>query len=235
MTSKPLCIIVDDEDDQIEALRDMIEEIDLLKVEKVFNDPDRFLFMLNDLKADIIFLDIEMYMSGVEIANKLQDKKVVFVSGHTERAIETYDVNAVDFVPKPLRINRLKIAIEKVLKHLPKNDKLVLRTAQFKKQEISFGDIICVKSNVIDARDKDIYLSNSDKLTAKNVTFDNLLSELPEHIIQINKSTVVNVDKVTMLSKTREVSLGIKELEKLDFSISDSFQEEFFKLKPHFR
>ena len=62
MKIKPLCILVDDETSALEALKDKIESLDLLEIERAFNDPDKFLVAVDSLSSQIVFLDMDMPM-----------------------------------------------------------------------------------------------------------------------------------------------------------------------------
>jgi DNA-binding LytR/AlgR family response regulator len=230
MINKPLCCIVDDEESSLAALRDFIEEIDLLVIEKSFSDPDKFLMKIDSLKSEIIFLDIEMPIYGIDVANKLKNKLVIFVSGHTEKAIETYNVNAIDFVPKPIRGIRLKDAIEKVLKKVVATS-ISLRTDNANKEEIIISEIAFI-STCDDPRDKHIQLSNGKKIKAKNITVNNILKLLPNYFLKVNPGEIININAVhkRLNSDTIEIET---EGGTFTFVLGDKARKEFFKLKPN--
>ena len=100
MTAKPKCIILDDEELALDALRTKIEEINLLEIERAYLSADELLDDINDLEATIFFLDIEMEESnsGTEIAKKLKNKLVIFVSGYDRHIVDVVNVNPIAFV-----------------------------------------------------------------------------------------------------------------------------------------
>jgi len=230
MINKPLCCIVDDEETSLAALKEFIVEIDLLKIEKPFSDPDKFLMRIDSLKSEIIFLDIEMPIYGIEVASKLKDKLIIFVSGHTDKAFETYNVNAIDFVPKPIRGNRLKDAIEKALK-LVSSTSIYLRTGDAKKEEIVISEIAFI-STCEEPRDKYIQLSNGKKIKAKNITVDSLLEQLPNYFLKVNPSEIINIKVVRKRIDSDTVEIET-EGGTFNFTLGDKAKKEFFKLKPN--
>lgn len=233
--TKPLCIIVDDEEFALANLRDSIEELDMLEIERAYLDPDKFLVQVDQLKSEIIFLDLEMPINGVEVARKLKDKIVIFVSGFTERGYETFDVNAVDFVPKPIRVSRLKQAIEKAYGYL-KPGTIVLKTQESKREEVSIDEIVFISTSEDDRRDKEIELNNGKKIVAKNVSMEELSKKLPKNIIQVHKSTMVNLDYAKKLLDTDTIGLVYSNDQKVkEINLGNSFREYFFAQKPQFK
>lgn len=233
MTAKPNCVILDDEENALAFLRDSIEELNLLNIERAFLDPDDLLVEVDNLNSEIYFLDIEMGISGIEVADKLKDKLVIFVSGRKDLACDTYDVNAVDFVPKPIRKSRLKIAIEKALIKLKKDksDFIVLKTQDSTKEEIKQKDIIYIEA---EGRDKKIFLSNGKHILSKYISFDEILSNLSVEFLQVNKKQVINLKFATKLFSADLIGVnyngGI-----IEMTLANSFKEAFFKEKPHLK
>ena len=230
MINKPLCCIVDDEESSLASLKDLIEDIDLIEIEHSFLDPDKFLMKIDSLKSKIIFLDIEMPIYGIDVASKLNDKLVIFVSGHTDKAFETYNVNAIDFVPKPIRGNRLKEAINKVLK-LVSSTSICLRTEDAKKEEVVISEIAFI-STCDDPRDKLIHLSKGKKVKAKNITVDSLLELLPNYFLKVNPSEIININTVHKRINSDTVEIET-EGGTFSFILGDKARNKFFKLKPN--
>lgn len=234
MKSKPLCVLVDDNKDSLDALVYDLEEIGLLEVEKTFTDPDKFLAKLDQLQAEIIFLDMDMHINGVEVARRLQGKKIIFVSGHKEEAYKAYDVAAVDFVPKPVLTSRLKSAIEKVLPMISKKV-LVLKTAAANKHEVAVDSILFVEPHPEEKRDKNIHLSDGDVIRAKNYDLKDLRGQLPANkFIMLNSSQLVNLDCVTKLIDRDTVGVRIGKTDK-ECTLGESHKAAFFTAKPHLK
>jgi DNA-binding LytR/AlgR family response regulator len=233
MTAKPNCVILDDEENALAFLRDNIEDLNLLTIERAFLDPDDFLVEVDSLKSEIFFLDIEMGISGIEVAKKIQDKLVIFVSGHKDLAADTYEVRAIDFVPKPIRKSKLKSAIDRALNELKKRnpDFIVLKTDNSTKEEIKQEDIIYMKAK---GRDKEIFLSNGSSTTAKNINWESILFMLSDAFLQINPQNIINYKYATKLISAD--LLGIDHNGKtVELTLGNKYKEAFFEVKPHLK
>lgn len=234
MRSKPLCVLVDDRDDSLSDLARNIEELGLLEIEKMFNDPDRFLARLDELQSEIIFLDMDMPINGIDVARRLQNKKVIFVSGLKEEAYRTFEVAAIDFVPKPIQQSRLKSAIEKVLP-LVSPKVLVLKTDVANKHEIQINTIVLVERHPEEKRDKNIHLSDGQVVRAKGYDLKDLRSELPTNrFLMINSSQLVNLDCVTKLIDRDTVGVRIGNRDE-ECTLGESCKSAFFAVKPHLK
>jgi len=215
-------------------LRSNLEELNLLEIERAYLDPDKFLVQLDQLDSKIVFLDMEMPISGVEVAKALRDKLVIFVSGKTERGFEAFDVRAIDFVPKPIRQSRLKQAIEKAL-ILLKPEKIVVKSQDTKREEIAPDKICCIRTGS-DPRDKEIHLTNGKTILAKNISFKELLTLLPDSFLQVNPGDVVNLDYVNKLLNSDTLGIQLPDTEKvIEITLGLNSREAFFLRKPHFK
>jgi DNA-binding LytR/AlgR family response regulator len=234
MKAKPFCVIVDDEESSLALLKSKIEEIDLLEIEQSFLDPEKFLLNLSKLKSEIIFLDMEMPIDGDEVAKKLKNKKIIFVSGHKDLAYKAYDVDAIDFVPKPISTFRLKQAIEKAVKSITSTF-VVIKTEDAKKEEINYDTIIYISTHKAEKRDKDFYLSDGTSVRAKGVDISDLIAELPsDKFCKINSSEIVNLSYVKKLLSSDSIGITINSRIK-ELTLSESCKQIFFAQKPHLR
>jgi DNA-binding LytR/AlgR family response regulator len=139
-------------------------------------------------------------MNGVEIAKFLDDKLIIFTTAHNEYAAEAFDLDVIDYIRKPIQLERLQKAVTKALKH-QSNLKLKNKFARLntdKGKSIIYFDQICyIKSSNIDSRDKEALLHDGTKISLKNISFEKLLSMLPQNIFcQINKREIISLDIV---------------------------------------
>lgn len=231
--NKPLCILVDDEAQCLSALKNAIEEIGLLEIERSFLDPDKFLMQVDELKADIVFLDMEMPIYGDEVARKLTDKKIIFVSGYVEQAIKGFEVNAIDFVPKPIRLSRLKTAILKAFSQTTSSEHIIIKSQNSKKEIINVNKIAMVRCGD-DSRDKQIILENGKSILAKRINFNTLIEQLPSNFLQINPGELVNLDFVNQLISTDSIGISFNNSHR-ELVLGDRFKDAFFEAKPYFK
>lgn len=114
-------MIVDDEPASLQRLKRLIEAYDSIKVSGHFTDGHELLQALNQTEIDVVFLDIEMpEISGMELAkviNKTHPEiDVVFVTAYEEYALHAFDVEAIDYLLKPIRKEQLERCISRLEK-----------------------------------------------------------------------------------------------------------------------
>ena len=238
MTPKPKCIILDDEELALDALRTKIAEINLLEIERAYLSGDELLDDINELEATIFFLDIEMEKSntGTEIAKKLKNKLVIFVSGYDRHIVDVVNVNPIAFVKKPIKKHLLREAIVKAIESDKINNLtyIVIRTQLAKKQEIKEDEIVYIKPYSKDSRDKEIILLSGDSIIAKDYTNSYLISLLSKNFLQINPQHIVNLNYTNKLISADQVEINYNENSKT-LTLGNTYKESFFEAKPHFK
>ena len=110
------CIIVDDEPLAREGLRDYIDRVGFLQVAGEFKSAIQASEYLQDQSVDLIFLDINMpKMSGLEFVKSLaQPPAIIFTTAYREFATDSYELEAVDYLVKPITFERFFKAVNKV-------------------------------------------------------------------------------------------------------------------------
>ena len=110
------CIIIDDEPLAIKLLESYASKIEDLQVVGRFNNALEALKILREQTVDILFLDIQMpEITGIEFKKIINpDIKVIFTTAYSEYALESYDLNAIDYLLKPITFQRFLQALEKV-------------------------------------------------------------------------------------------------------------------------
>jgi two-component system LytT family response regulator len=108
-------LIIDDERLAREELKSMLAEFHTITVIDEAKNPVEGIEKIKELKPDLIFLDIQMPgMNGFEMLLKLDEiPKVIFVTAYDEFALKAFEVNALDYILKPVDPDRLKDAIQK--------------------------------------------------------------------------------------------------------------------------
>ena len=111
-------ILIDDEPNATEALTNMLRMTSPeVSVIATANDPFQGLEKLRDLQPDLLFLDIQMpFMSGFELLEKLEkfNFSVIFTTAYDQYALQAFKVSAVDYLLKPIDMDELQVAVEKV-------------------------------------------------------------------------------------------------------------------------
>jgi len=135
------CIIVDDDELDRLMVQSCLRNYPEIKVLEVFSSPLDALAFLEDHSVDILFLDIDMpEMSGIELRKRLpKDAICVFITSYPEHAVESFEVDALDFLVKPLKADRFKQTVTRIHDYLEVRQKVSLFEASLG------GDTIVVK------------------------------------------------------------------------------------------
>lgn len=216
------CVIVDDSINCIKDLSYEIEELDLIDIERTFSDPDLFLVKLDSITSDIIFLDIEMPISGIKVAEKIKNKNVVFVSGtsNIQYALDAFKiVKSTDFLRKPVVKSELKETIERILN--ASKDFVIVNSEKYAKHKIKLDDIAYIETipnnnnyksiQFINQKQNQLLVKERDSLSAwieKN--------KLPNNFLKLGASIVINMNAIIALngragSRTPELVIELQD------------------------
>jgi len=213
----------------------LCEQIPELEVVKAFNSPLKFCAEISRLDFDLCILDIEMpEMNGLQVANLLNGRPVIFTTAYKEYAADAFDLNAIDYVRKPLTKERLEKAVKKALILLD-NAKVVKDFFQLNtdkgKAILFFNQILYLYSSDVDSRDKNILLQDGATLTAKNYTFNVILKELPYmDFCQINKREAISLKAVAFFTNEEiTTKITLPSGKQLIAHLSESYKNEFLK------
>ena len=121
-------VIVDDEQNSVAVLERLLEMYcPELEIIQTFNNPKTALEYINKVSPDLIFLDIQMpFMTGIELVKKisLENTHVIFTTAYDQYAIDAIKLAAVDYLLKPIDIDDLKKAIQKLNEENNREDEI---------------------------------------------------------------------------------------------------------------
>lgn len=225
-------VLLDDELLALGYLRTLCEGIPGIEVVKAFDNPLVFLSEIDHLSFDFCISDIVMpNLSGLEVAEKLHSKPIIFTTAHNEYAADAFDIEAIDYLRKPVQRERLERAIEKVKNRLEQTKSHASWSVNTNKGKftIQLSKIVSFSTDTYDRRDKLMLLENGDELVVKNKSFDQLLQELEGiSLIRISKSELISKEFVqgyqgdVVLSKIRS-----KEGKYREFNLSENYRKSF--------
>ena len=229
------CILLDDELLALSYLRTLCESIPEIEIIKAFDQPQSLLDEAEQLSFDICISDVVMPgLTGMDVARALKNKPVIFTTAHNEYAVDAFDVEAIDFLRKPVQLDRLQRAIQKAIQHLSQQKKTVFWQVTTAKGKMNFdvSSIVAFSANTIDRRDKLMLLSDNTSIVIKNKSFEQLTSELlPEQFVRTSKSEMVNASFIngyqsdTIFSTVRD-----KDGKQITFSLSENYRKLFIEL-----
>ena len=231
------CIAIDDEPLALEVIIDYIKKIPFLNLIKTFDNAIDSLDFLKDTKVDLLFLDIEMEgLSGIQFLNVLKERPhVIFTTAYDSYAIQGFELDAVDYLLKPISFERFVKAVDKMYDKLQSNNinanttKGEITTAnsvenyffvktENRLQKVMFNDILFIEGQGDYLR---ITTSKERIMTLQN--FKKIEEILPsQNFIRVHKSYMVALNKIESIEKNR-----IKILDKL-IPISDTYKKGFF-------
>ena len=109
------CIIIDDEPNAIDVLKRYAEQTPYLNLRQTFRNPVRAMGFLQEENIDLVFLDINMpNLSGLQFVRSIEKKPlIIFTTAYSEYAVESYELNAVDYLVKPIEFDRFIKAVNK--------------------------------------------------------------------------------------------------------------------------
>ena len=229
------CVIIDDEPIAREIIRDYILKINDLEIIAEFNKPTEAITFLNENKTDLLFLDINMpEINGIKFAKSLSDPPdIIFTTAYREFAANGFELQAVDYLVKPIPFERFLKAVNHYLKLHSKSieittpetrekpeDKFILLKDSKKTHKVYLNDIKYIESDGDYIR---FYLQNRKimvrgSLASMEVT---LPSEL---FLRIHNSYVINLKKVNA------VTLYSVEVDGTELPISRSHKEKVLNI-----
>ena len=233
MNTKIKCLLLDDELPSLTYLKMLCEQLPELDVVKAFNSPASMMSELPRLDFDLCILDIEMpATNGLQIASMLNGKPVIFTTAYKEYAADAFDLNAIDYVRKPVSMDRLQQAVLKAQVRVNSGTEgkpFIQVNTDKGKALVYFKQLCYIKTSEIDSRDKIAQLVDGTSLTIKNISFEKLLKMLPENdFVRINKKELVAIKSVQLFSFdeiTTNIPFGSGE--NLKLVLSEVYRNDF--------
>jgi len=235
LNTKLKCLLLDDEIPGLTYLKMLCEQIPELEIVKTYNNPEKLLSDVSNLDFDLLISDIEMPgIDGLHLAEKLQDKLVIFCTAYKEYAAEAFNIDAVDYITKPVKLERLQKAITKAFERFDKSDsakKFIQLNTDKGKTLLYFNKIQYIKTALSDSRDKTVLMADGSFLNLKNVKFDTLLKELPEtDFCRVNKKEIVAVKAIKFFNHNEIVLHHVEENHKnTTLILSETYRSDFLR------
>lgn len=225
-------IIIDDEPLAREGMELLLKNIPSLSLSASFSSAIDASIFLQKQAVDVILLDINMpELNGMDFAKSLINKPlIIFVTAYPQYALDSYELDAVDYLVKPIRLDRLMKAINKAEYYLKLSSQsqeagliesvgldYVFVKADRKFTKVFFKDILFIEGLkdyvVIKLRDKKV-------ITA--MTIKTVAAQLPGKIfVRINKSFIVNIENIDAVDSYYAY------IQEEEIPIGESFKTEF--------
>ncbi|KUJ60412.1 two-component system response regulator [Flavobacteriaceae bacterium CRH] len=201
------CLIIDDEPLAINVIKNYLEPVENFEVVNTFSNPIEGLNFLKNNKVDVVFLDINMpVLDGINFIKSLENPPIlVITTAYSQFAIETYELDVLDYLVKPIEFPRLMKTLNKISKRLsgntnnggtqennPENSFIFVKIDKKRMKKIFFNEILVIESL------KDYLKINT--LTGKYIihsTLSDFTDLLPErNFLRIHRSYTIAIDKI---------------------------------------
>lgn len=227
---KITCIAIDDEPFALAIIESFCEKIPQLELICLFDNPFEALEYLTYNKPDVIFMDIKMpEMSGIQLIQQIPEfSALIFTTAHSKYAVESYNLNTLDYLLKPFDFERFYKAILKVEKHLNKSTFIkeqekklasIVVKVEYKNVQILLSDILYVE-----AMDNYVKIYTNQRYYLTQQSMKSTLQTLPEDsFCRVHKSYIVALAKIDHFSHKSITT------QSCTIPIGRTFQQEFRK------
>jgi len=211
------CIAIDDEPKALEVIERYCQKTDLLCLKASFREPVKAIEFLNREKIDLVFLDINMPdISGMQLVATLATKPlIIFTTAYSNYAVESYNLNAVDYLLKPITFERFLAGVNKVVNLLSASDNTARKAEEAdtvfiksgaQTHQVKIGDILYLEKggNYIT-----VYLKDKKILIRENMS--DIFEIVPaEKFVRVHKSYVVAIKHIAMIEVHQVIVGGAK-------------------------
>lgn len=222
------CLIVDDEPLAIDVIKKHVERIPFLSIVATTTSAFEAMEAINSSNIDLLFLDIQMpELTGLELLSSLSKPPlVIFTTAYQDYALESYELDAVDYLMKPIPFDRLlkavnkakiragisneiatdKISKNKSLKLDSKGSDFIFVKTAYKTVKIKLEDIYYIESQ------KDYVIFHLEKeLISSQLSLTYVENQLmSSNFIRIHRSFIVALDKVVEVERNTLIINGYR-------------------------
>ena len=215
------CLVVDDEPLSRDLIESYISQIDTLEFVQTCSSAIEASTVLKETPIHLLFLDIEMpILKGVDFYKQLISRPdVIFTTAYRDYALDGFEVNAIDYLLKPIVFERFFSAIEKFLDKKNTHDSEVLNhifiSSHKKNIKLILDDIVVIES------DKDyIKVCQKEKQNSYKLNLSTFEKKLDDRFIRVHRSFIINKDFISAYTK-KTIELGSYKIPIGDFYRDD--------------
>lgn len=211
------CLIVDDEALARELIATYLEQLDDFQLAGSCANAIEARKVLETSPVDLLFLDIEMpLLKGTEFLKALaHPPKVIFTTAYRDYAIEGFDLNAIDYLVKPIEFDRFYQAIDKFKSWMSGQQAPLAQTGSQSHFYLKYNkkNIRIQQQSVlyVESQGDYVLLHLTDRQIKVKMPLHQLEAKLDQRFLRIHRSFIVNTDKITAFTK-QDVEIGNKEI-----------------------
>jgi DNA-binding LytR/AlgR family response regulator len=226
------CIIIDDEPLARQGMQMLLQNLPTVTVKATFSSAIDAGPYLQSEMVDIIFLDINMpELNGMDFVRSFMNRPlIIFVTAYPQYALDSYDLDAVDYLVKPLRLERLIKAVNKADSYLkmlnPGADNSLIESIEqdyvFIKADRKFTKVFFRDILYIEGLKDYVVIKMADKKIITAMNIKTIAGQLPPQIFaRVNKSFIVNISNIASVD-SYHIYIDNEEI-----PIGESFKTEF--------
>jgi DNA-binding LytR/AlgR family response regulator len=197
------CVVIDDEPLARKGIKEYIADVDFLFFHSEFDNPLNAMELIRTGEAELLFLDIQMpRITGMDFFKTLQDPPpVIFTTAYPQYALDGFEVNALDYLVKPIAFDRFLKAALKAKEYYEiresniqagQTDDFFFIKADNKLVKLFFDDVIYVE-----ALQNYVTIHTTSKKYMSYLTFKAVEEYLPpSRFLKVHKSYIVSVGKI---------------------------------------
>jgi DNA-binding LytR/AlgR family response regulator len=226
------CIAVDDEKLVLDLLADNIQQVPFLNLVATCRNAMEAAEVLQTEQVDLIFLDIQMPgLSGLQFMQSLNNPPmVIFVTAYKDYAFDGFNLNAIDYLLKPVSFERFLKACNKAhdlfklqqkpAAHTPRDYFFVY--VEYNLVKVNLPEILYIESMKDYVK---IFITSSTKPVITKASLKAMEEKLAGHrFVRIHKSYIVSVDKITAIKR------DLVCIDKIELPLSESYKAEVEKM-----
>jgi len=228
------CLLIDDEPLALDLIEDNLKHVNYIQVVDRCRTAAEAIAILQTEQIDLLFCDIHMPgLNGLQLVKSLITKPmVIFVTAYEKFAIEGFDLDILDYLVKPVALDRFLKACQKAQHHFELSRALALQTYSPKKYFFVHADYTLVKISFDDIEYieglKDyvkINLANKPKAVLSRTSIKAIELQLPSELFyRVHKSYIINVDYVTQIRR------GKVKIVDTELPLSDNYRDIIHKM-----
>jgi DNA-binding LytR/AlgR family response regulator len=228
------CLIIDDEPLAIELLEDFVSKVHFLSLVKSCSSAFEAISVIQKQTVDLIFSDIEMPdFTGIEFVKSIKNKPlIIFTTAYSHYAVEGFNLNAVDYLVKPIPFHRFLTAVNRaqelfnlkteaetaIQPTIPQTDFIFVKS-DYENLKVNLNSIRYIEGlkdyiKIYTTDPKPILTLNSLKVFEE---------KLPANFIRVHRSFIVSLNHINSVQRNRII------IDKVYIPIGQNYKDDFIK------
>lgn len=193
------CLVVDDEELARTLLATYIAKFDFLELTGMAESPVEAMNLMQKAPVDLLFLDIQMpEIKGTDFAKMVSPTtQIIFTTAYSEYALEGFELNALDYLLKPITFERFAVAVNKakpITETLATDETMTIKSG-YDLHKVRYSDILFIESD-----SEYVHYHLPDRKIMSNQSLKSLEKILPNtQFMRVHRSFIVNKQKVDAL------------------------------------